>query len=169
MKDKNELPLDMIYLIFTERNLYGANRKKFQARFGIEDYYKAQEKIEEFRSKLREDPEATLKKIAKSPRLVLKYIDRNRRLPESAEKIFFEKTKGKPEYFHYCSKFGILVDNFEQVATEVALECEGTYHKKEYMNEIINQRKKCKSFLEQHVVQQGLSKLDSIQKLLESL
>lgn len=35
MRDKNELPVDLIYELLVSRNLYGCARKNFAKRFGL--------------------------------------------------------------------------------------------------------------------------------------
>lgn len=174
MRDKNELPVDMIFHILVEKNLYSSNRRKFAKRFGLlerTDANKLQDKIDEFRDQILENKEKNLCRLAKSPRLIIRYIDhfRGGRLPEEAEKVFFEKAKNSPEYYQYCSKFGIIVDNLNQIITEVAMECDGIYHEKDYLEDILEKRKSCKQFIEQFIKFNELNKTDSIESLLAQL
>lgn len=171
MRDKNELPVDIIFHFLIEKNLYGAVRKNFAKRFGMKDSVDLQNKINEHRNQILENKEKYLCRIAKSPRLVIRYIDhfRGSRLPEEAEKIFFEKSKDSPEYYQYCSQFAIIVDNLNQIITEVAMECDGIYHEKDYLENILEKRKSCKQFIEQFIKFNEMNKNDSIESLLAQL
>lgn len=171
MRDKNELPVDMIFHFLVERNLYSSNRKKFAKRFGMKESFDLQNKIDETRKNIEENKQKYLCRIAKSPRLVIRYIDhfRGGKLPEEAEKIFFEKAKDSPEYYQYCSKFGIIVDNLNQIITKVAMECDGIFFEKDYLDNILEKRKSCKQFIEQFIKFNEMNKTDTIESLLAQL
>ena len=174
MRDKNELPVDLIYELLVSRNLYGCARKNFAKRFGLverKDDAEIYRKTQEFKKEIEENKEKYLIRLAKSARLVSKYIDHfhGSRLPKQAEELFFEKFKDSSEYYHYCSKFGIIVDNYNQILTEVAMECEKSNDEAFYLESILDKRKDCKKFIEEFVKFNEINKNDSIESLLSML
>jgi hypothetical protein len=173
------LPVDMIFHFLVELNLYGKPRKDFAKRFKIgsngtfnkSEQALLQNKIHEAKFHIEQNKDKYLLRLAKSPRLVVKYIThfRGGRLPEEAESLFFEKNKDSNEYFFYCSKFGIIVDNFEKIVTEIAMECDVPYEQTAYLDDILEQKENCKKFIEQFMKLKEINKNDPIESLLSVL
>jgi hypothetical protein len=170
MRDKNILPLDMVCDFLIGNALYGSTGNKFQKRFGLKDWNEREKKINEFRKLIQENPDPHILRIMKSTRLCGKYIEHLReRMKPEIEQAFFEKQKNTWIYYDYCARFNIIVEEFNQIVTEVALECDNIYHKEDYLEKVLEKRKNCKTFIEEHMRHLEISPTESIQKLIESL
>lgn len=173
MRDKNKLPIDMLCEIMSRGTIYGSLRDKFQKRFGCKDWYDTDKKIDELKEIVLSNIDSNLTRIFENSRITSRYLETrknsNQRMSPEYEKIFFEKQKNSYVYYEYCRKHGIIIEEFNQVVTEVALNCENTHQKKYYLDGIIKKRKDCKKFLEQHIELLEIPPEESIKKLLESL
>lgn len=170
MRDKNTLPIDMICELLTHNTLYGSLRSKFGKRFAVSDWGNQETKIQEYKNEIKQNPDPHVLRIMKSQRLCYKYAEhiRSRMNPE-IEKVFFEKQKNTYAYYYYCNKFNIIVEEFNQIVTEVALECKDSYLKKDYLETVLKKRRTCGEFIEQHIKLLEISPTDTIEKLLASL
>jgi len=170
MRDKNTLPVDMVCDLLVGNALYGSTGSKFQKRFGLKDWNEREKKVEEFRKAIQENPDPHILRIMKSTRLCGKYLDHiDERLKPEIEQFFFENQKDTWVYYNYCTKFNIIVEEFNQIVTEVALECDNIYLKEDYLDKVLEKRKDCRTFIEEHMRCLEMSPTESIQKLLESL
>lgn len=170
MRDKNILPVDMVCDILVGRALYGSTGAKFDKRFKLKDWSERKQKIEEFSKLIQENQDPHILRIMKSTRLFGKYLDHiDERMKPEIEKVFFEKQKDTWVYYSYCTKFNIIVEEFNQIVTEVALECDNIYLKEDYLEKVLTKRKNCKTFIEEHMRCLEISPTESIQKLIESL
>jgi 3'-phosphoadenosine 5'-phosphosulfate sulfotransferase len=167
---RKQLPIDMLCDIIISGRLSYSLHSRFGKRFGITGYNQIHDKVEEVRKEILENPNEHIKRIFKSKRMTTKYVESLRkRMEPEIEQYFFEKCKNDWVYFSYCKRFEIIVEEFNQIVTEVALSCKDSYFKKDYLNEILDKRKSCKNFIVQHIELLDISPTDSIQKLIESL
>lgn len=174
MRDKNTLPVDMVYELLTHSTLYGSLRDKFRKRFSTPKktltWDEEGKKIAEFRKEILDNPNPHILRILKSHRLTYKLVERlKQRMEPELEKVFFDEQKDTGAYYFYCQQFNIIVEEFNQIVTEVALECDNVYLKEDYLEKILEKRKSCKEFIEQHIRHLEISPTDTIENLIKSL
>lgn len=167
-----KLPVDIVYKIICKKGIYGKDRANFAKKFNINnDWTTVEDKIKEVLEDYRSNPDKYLILIAKSPRLVIKYIENGKRFSPQVEKVFVENAKKKLiwAYYYYCEKFNIIVDDYEQTVTEVALNCDNIWYKKDYLSKILNKRKEFKEFLKEYIKNEMIKENNTVEELLESL
>jgi hypothetical protein len=175
-KDKSKLPLPILYefLVTATNNngfLYYNLRTALKSRFNLDTEAKAEEKYEELKNDFDNDPDKYFLQLLKSKNVTSNWIEKKRiRFTENVEKQFFEKYKDTPLYFRYCEIFNIIVGNYEQVVTEVALGCEVSYNKKRYLETLLKRRKMMKEWINEFLSHKTeITQGDSIKTLLENL
>ncbi len=175
-RDKNKLPLGMLYdfLLTATSNhgwLYHNLRSSLSERFGLSGDAQINKKYAELKEDFDNDPDKYFLQLIRSPNVALKWIEKKRtRFSEGVEKAFLEKYKDTPVYYRYCEVFNIIVDNYEQVVTEVALGCNISYNKKSYLNSLLKRRKLMKEWIGEFLsYKTEINQNDSIKTLLENL
>lgn len=175
-RDKNKLPLDMLYdfLLTATSNrewLYHNLRASLSKRFGLSNDAQINKKYAELKEDFDNDPDKYFLQLLRSPNAVLKWIEKKRlRFTPEVEKQFFEKHKDSPAYYRYCELFNIIVRNYEQLVTEIALDCKVSYNKQQYLNTLLKRRRLMKEWINEFLsYKTEVTKDDSIKTLLENL
>jgi hypothetical protein len=175
-RDKNVLPVDVLYdfLLTATSNhgyLYHNLRSALSKRFKLSDDAQVNKKYAQLKDDFDKDPDKYYQQLIRSPRVTLKWIlTKKLRFSTEVEKLFLENNKDSHVYFTYCEIFNIIVENYAQIVTEVALECKDSHRKKSYLNNLTKRRKLCKEWIGQFLqYKTEISENDSIKTLLENL
>lgn len=174
-RDKNKLPIVILYE-FLESVTNSHNwisyklTRDLKNRFSLSDG-EVDAKYKELKEDFEKDPDKYFLQLLKSQNTTLRWIERRKqRFSEKVEQTLISEYKDSPVYFRYCELFNIIVDNYEQVVTEVALDPKVSYNKKTYLNTLLKRRKLCKQWIVEFLRhKKEINESDSIKTLLENL
>lgn len=140
-------------------------------RFKLKDDAEINEKYKELKEDFEKDPDKYYLQLLRSKTTTLKLIEKQRkRFSEKVEEKLFAEYKDSPVYFRYCEIFNIIVDNYEQVVTEVALDPKVSYNKKSYLDSLLKRRRLCKGWIIDFLKHKSeINENDSIKTLLDNL